>query len=145
MSLEERAKLPNISPQRAEVIVAGGQILEGVMRAFNIEKLQPCGYALREGVIIDYLREIESESLPPVPDVEDKKLRDVFAVGRRFGYEESHALQVADLAEKIFDALAPIYKLCTTRSNVAVRRRAAARCRLSHLARIASQTFVLSD
>ena len=111
ITLEERAKLPSISPQRAEVIVAGGQILEGVMRAFNIEKLQPCGYALREGVIIDYLREIESESMPPVPDVEDKKLRDVFAVGRRFGYEESHALQVADLAEKMFDALEPIYKL----------------------------------
>ncbi len=111
IALEERAKLPVISPQRAEVIVAGGQILEGVMRAFKIEKLQPCGYALREGVIIDYLREIESESLPPVPDVEDKKLRDVFAIGRRYGYEESHALQVADLAEKIFDALAPVYKL----------------------------------
>ncbi len=111
ISLEERAKLPSISSQRAEVIVAGGQILEGVMRAFNIETLQPCGYALREGVIIDYLREIESESMPPVPDVEDKKLRDVFAVGRRFGYEESHALQVADLAEKLFDALAPLYKI----------------------------------
>jgi exopolyphosphatase/guanosine-5'-triphosphate,3'-diphosphate pyrophosphatase len=111
LPLEERAKLPVISAQRAEVIVAGGQILEGVMRAFNIQTLQPCYYALREGVIIDYLREIESESMPPVPDVEDKKQRDVFAIGRRFGYEESHALQVADLAEKIFDALAPIYKL----------------------------------
>ncbi len=111
ISLEERGALPVISPQRAEVIVAGGQILEGVMRAFKIEKLQPCYYALREGVIIDYLREIESESMPPVPDVEDKKLRDVFAIGRRYGYEETHALQVADLAEKIFDALAPIYKL----------------------------------
>lgn len=111
LTTEERAKFPVISPQRAEVIIAGGQILEGVMRAFGIEKLQPCGYALREGVIIDYLREIESESLPPVPDVEDKKLRDVFVVGRRFGYEESHALQVADLAERIFDALAPVYDL----------------------------------
>ncbi|MGI8788899.1 MAG: HD domain-containing protein [Pyrinomonadaceae bacterium] len=111
LPIEERAKLPVISPQRAEVIVAGGQILEGVMRGFKIEKLQPCYYALREGVIIDYLREIESESLPPVPDVEDIKLRDVFAIGRRYGYEESHALQVADLAEKIFDALAPVYNL----------------------------------
>jgi len=111
LPLEKRAELPVISPQRAEVIVAGGQILEGVMRGFKINTLQPCAYALREGVIIDYLREIESESLPPVPDVEDKKLRDVFAIGRRFGYEESHALQVADLAEKIFDALTPVYKL----------------------------------
>lgn len=111
ISTEERAKLPVISPQRAEVIVAGGQILENVMRALKIEVLEPCGFALREGVIIDYLREIEAESLPPVPDVDDKRLRGVFAVGRRYGYEERHALQVAALAEKIFDALAPLYKL----------------------------------
>ena len=109
--LEKRVNLPVISPQRAEVIVAGGQILEGVMRALKIETLQPCSYALREGVIIDHLREVEAESLPPVPDVEDIRLRDVFAIGRRYGYEESHALQVANLAETIFDALAPIYNL----------------------------------
>jgi exopolyphosphatase/guanosine-5'-triphosphate,3'-diphosphate pyrophosphatase len=109
--LEKRVNLPIISPQRAEVIVAGGQILEGVMRALKIETLQPCSFALREGVIIDYLRLVEAESLPPVPDVEDLRLRDVFAIGRRYGYEESHALQVASLAETIFDALAPIYNL----------------------------------
>ena len=110
ISLEERSQLPVISSLRAEVIVAGGQILEGVMRALKINALQPCYYALREGVIIDYLREVETESLPPVPDVDNYRLRDVFAIGRRYGYEETHALQVADLAEKIFDALAPIYK-----------------------------------
>ncbi len=109
--LEKRAQMPTISPQRAEVIVAGGLILEGVMRALEIETLQPCEYALREGVIIDYLRQIESESMPPVPDVEDRRLRDVFAVGRRYGYEERHALQVAELSEKIFDALAPVFNL----------------------------------
>ncbi len=111
MPLEMRAQLGSISPQRAEVIVAGGQILENVMRSLNIKRLEPCSYALREGVIIDYLREIEAESLPPVPDVEDKKLRDIFAIGRRYGYEENHAIQVANLAEKIFDALSPIYNL----------------------------------
>jgi exopolyphosphatase/guanosine-5'-triphosphate,3'-diphosphate pyrophosphatase len=111
MPLGERVKLPVISAQRAEVIVAGGLILENVMRALKIENLEPCSYALREGVIIDYLREIEAESLPPVPDVLDKRLRGVFAIGRRYGYEERHALQVADLAEKIFDRIAPIYNL----------------------------------
>lgn len=111
ITTEERGKLPDISPQRAEVIVSGGQILEGVMRALKIETLQPCSFALREGVIIDYLREIETESLPPVPDVEDANLRGIFALARRFGYEEKHALQVAFLAEKIFDALALSYNL----------------------------------
>lgn len=111
ISLQERAKIPVISPQRAEVIVAGGQILENVMRALKIETLQPCNFALREGVIIDYLREIEAESLPPVPDVEDRRLRGVFAIGRRFGYEERHALHTAFLAEKIFDQIASHYNL----------------------------------
>lgn len=111
LTLEQRGKLPDISLSRAEVIVAGGQILEGVMKALKIQTLEPCNFALREGVIIDYLREIESESLPPVPDVEDTNLRGVFAVGRRFGYEERHALQVAFLAEKMFDALALAYKM----------------------------------
>ena len=111
LSTEERAKMPLVSPQRAEVIVAGGQILEGVMRALKIQTLDPCVFALREGVIINFLRQTEAESLPPVPDVEDTNLRGVFAIGRRFGYEEKHALQVADLAEKIFDATALSYDL----------------------------------
>ncbi|NNE99857.1 MAG: Ppx/GppA family phosphatase, partial [Pyrinomonadaceae bacterium] len=111
LDLAKRTEIPIINERRAEVIIAGGRILEGVMKAFGIEMLEPCDYALREGVIIDHLREIETEALPPVPDVDDLKLRDVFAIGRRFGYEENHALQVATMAEKIFDELAPIYDL----------------------------------
>jgi exopolyphosphatase/guanosine-5'-triphosphate,3'-diphosphate pyrophosphatase len=55
MTARERAALPNISEKRAELLVAGGLVLEGAMRALKIEKLQPCQYALREGVIIDFL------------------------------------------------------------------------------------------
>ena len=107
MDSAERRRLPGISAQRAEILVAGGQILEGSMRALGIKQLRTCDYALREGVVIDRLREMEAESRPPVPDVADPRLLGVHAVGRRFGYEEAHALQVARLAERIFDALAP--------------------------------------
>ena len=111
LSLKQRTKIPVINERRAEVIIAGGQILEGVMDALEIESVEPCSYALREGVIIDYLRNMETESLPPVPDVEDIKLRDVFAIGRRFGYEEKHAIQTAKMAEKLFDGLAKNFEL----------------------------------
>ncbi|HUF04763.1 MAG TPA: Ppx/GppA phosphatase family protein [Aridibacter sp.] len=111
MTLEERAALGAINERRAEVVVAGAQILEGVMRSLKIETVVPCPYALREGVIIDHIREMALAELPPVSDVEDLKLRDVFAVGRRFGYEENHALQVASIAETIFDGLAPHFDL----------------------------------
>lgn len=105
LTVSERLAIPGISAQRSEIIVAGGQILEGAMRALGINVLRTCGWALREGVLIDRLREIEAESRPPVPDIADHRLRGVHAVGRRFGYEEAHARQVAKLAERIFDQL----------------------------------------
>jgi exopolyphosphatase/guanosine-5'-triphosphate,3'-diphosphate pyrophosphatase len=105
LNSSERRLLPGISSQRSEIIVAGGHILEGVMRALAISALRTCSWALREGVLIDRLREIEDESQPPRPDVDDYRLRGVQAVGRRFGYEEAHAHQVARLAERLFDYL----------------------------------------
>jgi exopolyphosphatase / guanosine-5'-triphosphate,3'-diphosphate pyrophosphatase len=111
MDAGERRDTPGISAQRAEIVVAGGQILEGAMRAFNIGTVRTCDYALREGAIINRLREMEAESRPPVPDTVDPRLRGVRAVGHRFGYEEAHAHAVAAFAEKIFDHLARPYKL----------------------------------
>jgi len=109
LNVAERRAVPGISGQRAEIIVAGGQILEGAMRALGINCLRTCDWALREGVILDRLSEMDAESRPPVPDVDDVRLRGVHAVGRRFGYEEKHAHLVASFAEKIFDTMASAY------------------------------------
>lgn len=111
MTESQRATLPSISLSRAQVIVSGGQILEEVMKALEIPVLYPCVYALREGIVIDYLRKLEAEALPPVPDFEDPRLKGIFAIGRRYGYEEKHALQVATIAEKIFDQISETYNL----------------------------------
>ena len=111
MTVAQRRSAARITPQRAEIIVAGGLMLEGIMRALGIKSLTTCEWALREGVIIDRLRDWEAQSRPPMPDIADQKLRGVHAVGRRFGYEEAHSHQVARLAETIFDALAESEKL----------------------------------
>jgi len=105
MDNAQRRALPGITGQRAEIIIAGSHILEAAMRALGINVVRTCDWSLREGVIIDSLREVEDESRP-APNFADQKLRAVHAVGRRFGYEESHARQVAKLAEKMFDSLA---------------------------------------
>jgi exopolyphosphatase/guanosine-5'-triphosphate,3'-diphosphate pyrophosphatase len=110
LNLAQRRAVPGISAQRAEIVVAGGQILEGAMRALGVAALRTCDWALREGVIIDRLQMLDAESRPPVPDVADPRLRSVHAVGRRFGYEEAHAHHVAQLAEQLFDCLAPAYR-----------------------------------
>jgi exopolyphosphatase/guanosine-5'-triphosphate,3'-diphosphate pyrophosphatase len=106
MNQSERREL-GISSQRSDIIIAGGHILEAAMRALRINSLRTCDWALREGVIIDYLQEREDETRPPVPDFADQKLLGVHGVGRRFGYEETHARQVAKLADQLFQQLAP--------------------------------------
>lgn len=111
MTTLERRDVPGISTQRSEIIVAGGHILEGVMHALDLVKLRTCDWALREGVIINQLREMDAASRPPLPDEIDPGLRGVHAVGHRFGYEKAHAHQVAKFAEKIFDHLAPEFGL----------------------------------
>lgn len=111
MTAAERAELPGVTTQRAEIVIAGAQILEGALRALAIQKIETCEWSLREGVIIDRLRMMEEEAQPPLPDIEDPRLRGVHAVGMRFGYEEAHAHHVAALAEKIFDCIADHAKL----------------------------------
>ncbi|MBA3443067.1 MAG: Ppx/GppA family phosphatase [Pyrinomonadaceae bacterium] len=111
LSVAERRRVPGISQQRAEIIIAGGQILEGVMRALDIQGLRVCEWALREGVIIDHLQEMNAEQRSLVPDIAEPRLRGVRAVGVRFGYEEAHANQVALLAHKMFDELIALHGL----------------------------------
>jgi exopolyphosphatase / guanosine-5'-triphosphate,3'-diphosphate pyrophosphatase len=59
LSIAERRNVAGLSPQRADIIVAGGTVLEEVMNALGIESLRICDWSLREGVIIDRLREWE--------------------------------------------------------------------------------------
>jgi exopolyphosphatase/guanosine-5'-triphosphate,3'-diphosphate pyrophosphatase len=55
MNQHDRRAIAGFSSQRADIIVAGGFILEGAMRALGVNYLRTCDWALREGVIIDYL------------------------------------------------------------------------------------------
>jgi exopolyphosphatase/guanosine-5'-triphosphate,3'-diphosphate pyrophosphatase len=55
MSREERSNLPGVSAARAHQLVAGGLVADAVMDLFNIEALEVCPWALREGVILEKL------------------------------------------------------------------------------------------
>lgn len=58
-TVHERKIAARLTPPRAEIIVAGGLVLEGAMRALGIKSLSTCDWGLREGVIIDRLRNIQ--------------------------------------------------------------------------------------
>jgi len=55
MSIEERAALPGVSGNRANQIIAGAVVADAVMGLFELESLEVCPWALREGVILERL------------------------------------------------------------------------------------------
>ena len=55
---EDLAELPGVSPSRTHQIVPGALVAEAVMDIFDLESLQICPWALREGVILERLDQI---------------------------------------------------------------------------------------
>ncbi|MGG6239194.1 HD domain-containing protein [Nodosilinea sp. AN01ver1] len=51
----ERLEMPEMSPRRAEIIVAGAVILQETMGLLNADRITICERALREGVVVDWM------------------------------------------------------------------------------------------
>ena len=52
MSDKERADLPGVSTSRAQQIVAGAIVARSIMAALDIDKVEICPWALREGIVL---------------------------------------------------------------------------------------------
>ena len=63
MSAAERAKLPGVSEGRSAQLVAGAVVAEATMDLFDITELEICPWALREGVILRHLDQMDQDTL----------------------------------------------------------------------------------
>jgi len=52
MTAQERAALPGVSRARSPQILAGAIVAEATMRALDVDRLQICPWALREGILL---------------------------------------------------------------------------------------------
>jgi exopolyphosphatase/guanosine-5'-triphosphate,3'-diphosphate pyrophosphatase len=107
-SVEARAKLPGLDAGRADIILAGALILEGVFEAFAIEEMTVSDHALREGVLLDTIQRTHGGSLHHLRDVSRRSVR---ALADLFDEEPEHSAHVASLALDLFDDTAPIHGL----------------------------------
>ena len=55
MSDAERRRLPGVSPDRSHQLLAGALVADAVMSIFDLEALEICPWALREGIILERL------------------------------------------------------------------------------------------
>ena len=106
---KQRRKL-GVDEQRLDIIYGGAAILEGVMRKLRVEDLGITARGLRDGLMADLVRRVVR---PPKAGLHQEAvvLEGLRAFGRRCGYREQHAEQVAQLSLSLFDQLRELHRL----------------------------------
>ncbi|MEJ7584125.1 MAG: Ppx/GppA phosphatase family protein, partial [Acidimicrobiales bacterium] len=97
-----------LDAKRADIIVAGALILEGVVEALGIRDLSFSEYALREGVLLDTANRTMGGSLHHLRDVSRRSVEHLAAA---MDEDSAHSAHVAHLALQLFDATAALHGL----------------------------------
>ena len=62
LRIRERSKLQGVSRSRSRQIIAGAVVARAAMKALNVDSVDVCPWALREGIILHYLQTTLNES-----------------------------------------------------------------------------------
>jgi exopolyphosphatase/guanosine-5'-triphosphate,3'-diphosphate pyrophosphatase len=116
----ERSSVPGIKPARADLILAGALVVQGVLQAGGFEGLEATEAGLREGVFFERLLggcrpTTGSDAVPRTacpaaadrpPLFEDLRRTSVMNLAARYNVDAAHTRHVAALALSMFDELA---------------------------------------
>jgi exopolyphosphatase/guanosine-5'-triphosphate,3'-diphosphate pyrophosphatase len=104
----ERASVPGIKPARADLILAGAIVVQGVLRAGNFDALETTEAGLREGVFLERLITGSATAAPgsDPPLFEDVRRASVLNMAAQHHVDTDHTEHVAALALGMFDELA---------------------------------------
>jgi exopolyphosphatase/guanosine-5'-triphosphate,3'-diphosphate pyrophosphatase len=102
------SSLPDLDPKRADIILAGALILEGVVRRFGVKELAISEYALREGVFLDTIARHRGGSLRHLRDVARRSVTDL---AHACDEDPVHSEHVAHLALQLWDGTAHLHGL----------------------------------
>ena len=109
VDLEARLQMDALDPRRADIAVAGSILLDTILRRLGAEDLTLCDYALREGLVLDYINR-NTATIRKVERYPDVRRRSVIELGERCGYSPAHARHVAALALSIFDQTRAVHR-----------------------------------
>jgi exopolyphosphatase / guanosine-5'-triphosphate,3'-diphosphate pyrophosphatase len=110
LSISQRMKLPGLDPRRADLMVAGGVLLDTILRHLHANEITLCDLALREGLVLDYIQR-NRKHIAQADRYPDIRRRSVIELAERCSYWPEHAHQVARLAGLIFDQTRAVHGL----------------------------------
>jgi len=97
LPVEERRKIPGLTPDRADIILPGAMTLLEVMNRLEVDEIFVSENGIREGVFFEHFW----DHLDP-PIIPSVRRFSVLNLARYYNYEKGHANHVRFLAERIF-------------------------------------------
>lgn len=110
MKSSQRKTLVGLDVKRSDLIVPGLILFDVMMKLFGINELVISEFALREGIVIDYLSK-HSDEFRMLNDYPDLRRRSVMELANRCQWDEPRSIHVATMALKLFDELSPLHGL----------------------------------
>ena len=107
---EQRLAVPGLDPRRADLVVAGAVLLDTILRRLGAEELTLCDLALREGLVLEYIRR-NRRQIAQVDKIPDVRRRSALELAERCNYYAEHAQQVVRLALALFDQSRAVHGL----------------------------------
>jgi exopolyphosphatase/guanosine-5'-triphosphate,3'-diphosphate pyrophosphatase len=110
LDLEHRLAIPGLDQRRADLIVGGAVLLDTIIRRLGAEELTLCDLALREGLVLDYIRR-NRRQIAQIDSIPDVRRRSTLELSERCNYYAEHAQQVVRLALALFDQTRAVHGL----------------------------------
>ncbi len=101
---KKRLKVSGLDTKRVDFINTGVVLVNLLISKFGIQKVKISTQALREGIIIRYLKK-DMIGIPWSGEFSDPRRRSVFELLRKCNWHEDHSRHVAKLALILFDEL----------------------------------------
>ncbi len=98
----ERKKISELDEKRIDIINPGMVLVKYLLKKFNIEEIRISEAALRDGMILNYLKK-ERPQLELVANFPDPRKRSIYELLRKCNWMEAHSTHVAQMALKLFD------------------------------------------
>lgn len=109
-SSDQRSRIRGLDDQRRDQVLAGAILVNELFRRLDIEEIEICRSAMREGLLVDYLAHHRPE-LQVRRRIPEPRRRAVLDLARRCHWQQAHCEQVARLALRLFDQLRPLHGL----------------------------------
>jgi len=109
LNYEERVKL-GLEKDRADVILPASHLILFLQSRLGFDGIYVPGIDLRDGILRELLLDYYKKELH-ILEESDVAIGSAFRLGRKFRFDQEHAIQVMNLSTKLFEELQNVHKL----------------------------------